>query len=117
IGSKPTTTNISTSTVMETSTATVNANPTENSSIAVKQVNPSATTTQSNRNVGNSTRKGITNHEVNEVNGEKNSNGVGIAVGVVVAGVAATAAIAGFVFLKKHKKITSSDEEFNLATI
>ncbi|OUM60984.1 glycoside hydrolase family 114 protein [Piromyces sp. E2] len=59
----------------------------------------------SNLTAGNSTNKGVPK-EVGKT--EEESSNVGSAVAIVAVGVGATAAVAGFVFLKKNKKFTSN---------
>ena len=133
VGSKPTTTKktTTTTTTVTKTTTTVIVTPTN----AAKQLNAQGATgaagTAGTAGVigapgtagatGKTTKQPAANgaskgndKEVKEVNSvEEGGSGVGAAVAIVAAGGVATAAVAGFVFLKKNKKFTSKDEEFN----
>ncbi|OUM60986.1 glycoside hydrolase family 114 protein [Piromyces sp. E2] len=144
IGSKPTVdkkTTTTTTTVTKTTTATVKVNPTENNTANAVNTNTATgatgaagaagtagttgatgaagaagaagANTSTKQPLSNITNNGPTNNVVNEVSKEEGS-GVGIAVSIAAVGGVATAAVAGFIFLKKNKKFTSSDEEYSL---
>ena len=120
-----TTTSTIASVTNTTVTAGATSNPTDPNAKTTPDVNSTpglsnivpgnSTANAAPKEVGSAVGHAVGGNNKNEKNEEEGGNGIGgIIVGIFAAGGVATAAVAGFVFLKKHKKFSSDDEEFSL---